>query len=181
MGSFSADTFSFDCFLTDNEIQTSELIFKTIFFSLFPILLNLISFFFFFSLYCKTYKPQKNRFIVVYIVSSIFLQPTILKLLFQNLICLKIDGESYLKSNLEENCNTNSYYLWFFVFFLFYKFIFKAIYCYLSYARNMDNDLPHFKSILFDKKPKEPSNYFNKSKNLFLYQWISRKILFLVT
>lgn len=111
-GSFSSDTFSFDCFLYDNDIKISEITFKTIFFSLFPIFLNLISFFFFSVLYFKNKKSQKNRFIVVYIVSSIFLQPAILKLLFQNLICLKIDDETYLKSNLEKNCDNSSYYLW---------------------------------------------------------------------
>ena len=133
-GSFSSDAFSFDCFLYDHEIKTSEIIFKTIFFSLFPIILNLVSFVFFYLLYWKTKKSQKNRFIVVYIVSSIFLQPAILKLLFQNLICMKIDDQSYLKSNLEENCNDSSYNLWlhiyfFILFFMFVGFMLLFIQC----------------------------------------------------
>lgn len=112
-GNLSSNTFSFECVLIDYNIQMRIPYFKTLFFSLLPIFMNVISSFILFLLYMRSGKSQRNRFVVILIVSSIFFQPTMIKILFENMTYINLEGENLLKSYLKQNFDDNSHQFWF--------------------------------------------------------------------
>ena len=114
-GGVSTQILSFDCLLQDYSIETESIYIQTILAVSLPFTIFLISIVAL-VLLClknkKTRKTQKTRFIVVVIVVSIFLQPSIIKTLFDNITCKQIDDSQYLKENFLIDCETNSQKTW---------------------------------------------------------------------
>lgn len=110
-GNFSQGI-SFQCSLYDFKIDLEDIYFKTIFLVALPFVIFMLAgaFLLFLGFYQK--KSQGSRFIVIIIVSSIFLQPNIIKTLFENLICTEANGKWFLKTNMDINCESSSYLLW---------------------------------------------------------------------
>lgn len=114
-GGVSTQILSFDCLLQDNNIETESIYIQTILAVSLPFAIFLISIIALILLCLKnkkTQKTQKTRFIVVVIVVSIFLQPSIIKTLFDNITCKQIDDSQYLKENFLINCETSSQKTW---------------------------------------------------------------------
>ena len=111
-GGVSTQILSFDCLLQDHNIETESIYIQTILAVGLPFAIFLISIFVLALIYWRKKKTQKIRFIVVVIVVSIFLQPSIVKTLFDNLTCKQIDGSRYLKANFLINCDTKTQETW---------------------------------------------------------------------
>lgn len=111
-GGVSANVVSVDCLVQDADIRTEPIYIQTFLFNLVPVLAFVIAFFILTIVYYMKQKSQKIRFVVVVIVTCIFLQPTLVKLLFDNLICKNIDGQSFLQEKLVLNCDEESYKQW---------------------------------------------------------------------
>lgn len=111
-GSVSTQVISLDCMVNDYDLNIEMIYASTVFSIILPFFCFFISFFALTTVYFLTKKSQKIRFIVIVIVGSIFLQPTIIKILFENLICKKINGISYLSSNLKIECDSDSHINW---------------------------------------------------------------------
>ena len=77
-----------------------------------PFAICLVSIIILVMLFRKQKEQQKNRCIVILIIVSIFFQPTIIKSLFDNIACEKIEGSQYLKANLLIDCNSDSQTTW---------------------------------------------------------------------
>ena len=104
-GGVSPSVVSVDCLVQDANLQTEPIYIQTFVFYLVPVLVFVIAFLILSVVYYMNHKSQKIRFVVVIIVTCIFLQPTLVKLLFDNLICKNIDGQSFLQKMLALNCN----------------------------------------------------------------------------
>ena len=111
-GGVSTQILSFDCLLQDNNIETESIYIQTILAVSLPFAIFLISILALLILYLKNKKTQKTRFIVVVIVVSIFLQPSIIKTLFENLTCKEIEDSSFLQIDMIIDCNSESKKLW---------------------------------------------------------------------
>lgn len=112
IGGVSTQLISFDCLLQDYQIDTEAIYIQTILTIFLPILIMAISLMFLGIFLLKTHRSQKIRLIVIFIVISIFLQPSTLKLLFDNLTCKEIESVLYLKSNMAIECNSDSHQKW---------------------------------------------------------------------
>ena len=75
------------------------------------------------------YMHRKNSFNMLFFTSVIiqfFLQPTVLKELSNPLLCVKIDGEYFIKSAMDVSCQDSSYKSWvIFHYFLFFQIFYK--------------------------------------------------------
>ena len=111
-GNFS-EGISFQCNLYDFHIRLEEIYFKTIFLSALPFVILFCSVSFLFMQKLLNKKPRWFRFFVILIVSSIFLQPNIIKVLAENLVCMEINKKLYLKANLDIDCRSSNYLLWY--------------------------------------------------------------------
>lgn len=111
-GNFSQGI-SFQCNLYNFDIQLEEIYFKTIFISILPFILVFTTGAILFAIKMSKRKPQFIRFVVILIVSSIFWQPNIIKISFDSLKCEEVDGELFLKANLNISCNSDKYFLWY--------------------------------------------------------------------
>ena len=111
-GSVSTQVISLDCMVNDYNINVETIYAETVFSIILPFFCFFISFVALSTVYLIRKKSQKIRFIVIVIVGSIFLQPTILKILFKNLVCKKINEISYLSANLKIKCDSDSHVNW---------------------------------------------------------------------
>ena len=127
MGGVSTQVLSVDCLLQDHGIETKAIYIQTLLILILPFAIFFFSLVFLIFLYLKQKKTQKIRFIVILIVVSIFLQPTIIKGLFDSLSCEQIENFQFLKVNRLIECNSNSHIQW--VFIKFMKNI-EKIYCF---------------------------------------------------
>lgn len=112
IGGVSTQLISFDCLLQDYQIDTEAIYIQTSLTIFLPILIMAISSMFLVLFLLKTHRSQKIRLIVIFIVISIFLQPSTLKLLFDNLTCKEIENVLYLKSNMAIECNSDAHQKW---------------------------------------------------------------------
>ena len=112
IGGVSTQILSFDCLLQDYNIMTESIYISTALTLIMPFAIFLVSMIVLGVIFMRKKKSQKIRFIVIVIVVSIFLQPSIIKTLFDNITCETIDDSSYLKANLLINCDTTSQKQW---------------------------------------------------------------------
>lgn len=98
--SFIGDLLSLDCILNDYNIKEKKLHIKTYFILIFPCWI-LLTFAIFLCVvkFCLK-KSQTNRFFIALIVISVFLQPTIIQILFDNLKYITLNNIAYLKKDL---------------------------------------------------------------------------------
>ena len=114
-GNLSDQAISFECLLFDYEISIKPVYFQTCFTILIPFTTYLLAFILLFLklvLFHKKRRELNTKFVVIVIVSSIFLQPNIIKVLYKNLICKKIDDDYLLTHNYSINCNSDSHSKW---------------------------------------------------------------------
>lgn len=113
MGSVSTQTVSLECILNDLEYNVESLYVETIFSILLPFITFFIALSSLIVLHFLTRRAkQTTRFIVIVIVASIFLQPTIVKMLYKNMICKKIDSDYFLSANLQIECESDDRNKW---------------------------------------------------------------------
>lgn len=112
IGGVSTQFLSFECLLQDYSIKNEPIYIKTIAVLTIPLITIIISLLFLIAIYLKKGKKQTIRFIVIFIVVSIFVQPSIIRVLFNNITCKDLEGEKYLNSNLLINCNSKSHLNW---------------------------------------------------------------------
>jgi len=112
IGGVSTQILSFDCLLQDYNINTKSIYIQTVLTIFLPYGVFLISMFILGLIYLYKRKSQLIRFIVIVIVVSIFLQPSIIKVLFDNLTCETIENSSYLVANMLINCNDEDKKTW---------------------------------------------------------------------
>lgn len=112
IGGVSNQILSVDCLLQHYNIQTESIYIQTVLTLIIPFAIFCVSMIILWVIYMKNKKPQTIRFIVIVIVVSIFLQPSIIKSLFDNITWEEIDGVSYLKADLLIDCDTNSQKEW---------------------------------------------------------------------
>ena len=103
-----------DCLLEDFNINRTPLFVETFFVINLPILIFFVASLFLLVLYIISKRSQMVRFVVIVIIVSIFLQPSIIKIIFDNLACKTIEEKSYLTANMTISCETNSYNYWVF-------------------------------------------------------------------
>lgn len=111
VGNFSQEI-SFQCDLYNFHIKLEEIYFKTIFICILPIFIFISSGAILLAIYLWQKKSQFARFVVIIIVSSIFLQPNIVNILLDSLICKEIENESLLKFDLHFDCYEESFLFW---------------------------------------------------------------------
>lgn len=111
-GGLSPQVISFDCVFDDHDINIYSLYAQTFVMSLLPLAIYVIAGVVLLVFFFTTRNPQMIRFIVVLIVVSLFLQPSIINTLFQNLSCRQIDNGNYLTKNLDISCDSDSYKNW---------------------------------------------------------------------
>ena len=138
-GGISAQAISVDCLMEDYQLDVVALYAQTLVISILPFFVYLVTLSILAFFYYKTKKSQNIRLVVVVIVVSIFMQPTILKMLFQNLQCKNIENDSYLIQDMQISCNESSHLSWvvFFVipFILFWALAYPMI-CILYLFQN---------------------------------------------
>ena len=118
MGGISTQVLSFDCLLHYHGIETKAIYIQTLFTLILPNVIFFFSFVFLSFIYLKQKKTQRIRFIVILVVVSIFLQPTIITILFDSLSCEKIESFHFLKANRLIDCNSDAHKQW--VFYMIY-------------------------------------------------------------
>ena len=109
------DVISLDCVLRDQHISISSIHMKALIIVIFPfatmgiiiLVLVLLSFI--------QKNTQKNRYFISLMVMSIFLQPTILQILFDNLSYTKINNVPYLTKNLIIKYDDEDHQKWVFL------------------------------------------------------------------
>lgn len=111
-GISSNQVISFDCILYGYDIQYQGLFVQTIFVSILPFGICFFSGIVLILNYMRTKKSQTIRFIIIVIISSIFLQPTIIKALFDNISCKSLDNGNFLVDDMGISCDTDSYNDW---------------------------------------------------------------------
>lgn len=124
VGNLSDQSISFECLLADYGISVQPIYFQTFFMILIPFITYLFSFILLYIkivIFHKNRKELSTKFIVILIVSSIFLQPNLIKFLYKNLICKKIDDDYLLIQNYNINCNSDTHSKWYFLLFYFFK------------------------------------------------------------
>lgn len=113
-GSVSTQTISFECLLHHYAIDIQPIYFETFFSIILPYLTFIFGFFIVrIFLFLKRKRRDSHRFVVIVIVSSIFLQPTIIKMLYKNLICKRINSQSMLTANLMIDCDASDHKKWY--------------------------------------------------------------------
>lgn len=145
----SSNVFSIDCLIFQYDIQGNTLHLKAIFSSFlllfsFLIFLTIISFKFAISHY-----SYFTKIILAFFIISMFLHPIIIQSLFENLICIDIDGNRLLEKQLNLECDSSNHMLWVlnFSFFLNNYFSIDLLFCY-SITLLMVDYLPIWNFIL---------------------------------
>ena len=111
-GGISAQAISVDCLLEDYHLDIVSLYAQTVVISILPFFVYVVTLTILGFIYFKTKKSQTIRLVVIVIVVSIFLQPSILKMLFDNLQCKNIENSSFLIQNMAVSCDEDSYTSW---------------------------------------------------------------------
>lgn len=111
-GGLSTQEISLDCVLENYNINISSLYAQTIIMSFLPLIIYVIAGVVLFLNFISTKNSQIVRMVVVVIVVSLFMQPSIITTLFNNLSCTKMDNASYLVKNMEISCDSDSYHNW---------------------------------------------------------------------
>lgn len=114
-GSISRKTISIDCILNDYNINVKSIYVQTSFSIMLPFLSYLIALLILVVQYLfgnRKIKRLITQFIVIIIVSSIFLQPNNIESLFENLVCKNLDQKDYLLSDMSIDCNEKNHKKW---------------------------------------------------------------------
>lgn len=123
-GSVSTQAISLDCILNDFEFKIESLYAQTIFGLSLPLLTMFFARIIIGFIHILTENSrQTTRFIVIVIVSCIFLQPAIIKILYANISCKKIEESMYLKANFKIRCDSDAREQWLILFLLLFKYI----------------------------------------------------------
>lgn len=99
-GSAAGDIISLDCLIKDYNLEINNIHLKSIVVIIFTILIIFFFGMILLIIRLKTKNNQRNRFFIICIIISIFLQPTILQILFDNLNYTNLNNTSYLTKNL---------------------------------------------------------------------------------
>jgi hypothetical protein len=113
--SVTNEVLSFDCIIHDYEIQQEPIHIKAMIGVIMPFVMFFAIFVMFLLNFLKTGKSQKNRIIMSLVVLCIFLQPSVLKQLFDNLNCKRIGDEIFLTKQMNLKCNDDSHQKWVFI------------------------------------------------------------------
>lgn len=112
-GNISRKTVSIDCLLNNYNLNIKSIYVQTSFSIIFPFLSYLIALLIL-LLKLRSRKIQSlfTEFIVIVIVSSIFLQPNIIESIFESIVCKKLDQTDYLLSDMSIYCNEKNHQQW---------------------------------------------------------------------
>lgn len=109
----SGEVISLECVLEDQRIRISPLHVKALLVILFPfVLMGFFTLVLSVSKILKKKKSKLNQIFIAFIVMSIFIQPTILQILFDNLNYTKLNGVSYLTKNLKIRADDEEHTRW---------------------------------------------------------------------
>ena len=117
IGGVSTQLISFECLLQDYDINSESIYVQTLLILMLPFVVFLVALVILAGIVLikkGDKKRQQIRFIAILIIVCIFLQPSIIKSLFDNLTCQNIDGKNYLKANMMIDCNDDSQLKWVF-------------------------------------------------------------------
>lgn len=120
-GGISTQVISIDCLLNDYDLSIVPLYGQTFILSVLPFVIYISAAVVLFVITIFKRKNQGIRFVVVVIVVSVFLQPSIIKILFDNLSCKTIDQNSYLTQDMSIECDSDSHMTWVKFLFLHYR------------------------------------------------------------
>lgn len=154
-GGVSTEALSLECFLQDQNILTNVIYVQTLLKLILPFAICFVSIIILIQRFRKERKKQINRSIVVLIIVSIFFQPSIIKSLFDNVTCEKIEENLYLKTDLLIDCESDSQQKWVNYIFLFSFKKFLEWNRDLSLHGVLDINLSWNLSILYDLSQKE--------------------------
>lgn len=116
-GGISTQVISIDCLLHDYNLDIVALYGQTLILSVLPFVIYIAAAVVLLMISIFKKKNQGIRFVVVVIVVSVFLQPSIIKILFDNLSCKSIDKHSYLTQDMSIECDSDSHRTWVILFF----------------------------------------------------------------
>ena len=108
----ATDILSIDCISDNYKFPVSKLHIKTILTLAFPFVLISFMFSIFLIFQIITRKSQINRVYISFIITSNFLQPTILKVLFDNLSYTSLNNIPYLTKELNYRFDDASHIQW---------------------------------------------------------------------
>lgn len=111
-GGISTQVISIDCLLNDYQLDVVALYGQTLIISVLPFIIYIAAAIVLGMIYLFKKKGQSIRFIVIVIVTSVFLQPNIIKILFDNLSCKTFDNNSYLTHDMSISCDSDSHITW---------------------------------------------------------------------
>lgn len=111
-GGLSTQVVSIDCLINDYNLNIVALYGQTLILCVLPFVIQISAAVIFFVIFILKRKNQRIRFIVVVIVVNVFLQPSIIKILFENLSCKNIDEHSYLTQDMSISCDSDSHKTW---------------------------------------------------------------------
>ena len=113
MGTFSTQLFSFDCLISDFDLNINAIYLKAIASLIIYIgFLLLASSFFGIRHILMKKRKENNHLIIATIVLSIMIQPTSIKDTSDILNCIGIQDESYLVQEMSIQCYTTEHYKW---------------------------------------------------------------------
>ena len=112
IGGVSTQVISLDCLLQDYQIEIQSIYIQTILNIMMPFNIVFIAGFILTILLIKKREFRGIRMIIVTIVVSIFLQPPIIKSLFDNLKCITIEKQNLLYVNMLIDCDSNEHKKW---------------------------------------------------------------------
>lgn len=112
VASVTNEVLSFDCIIYDYQIKQDPIHIKALIGVMLPVIIFFAISNIFLLNYFKSGKSQKNRIIMSLVVMCIFLQPSILKQLFDNLNCKQIGTENFLSKQMNLRCDDDSHKRW---------------------------------------------------------------------
>ena len=115
IGGVSTQIISFDCLLQNYKIKIEPVYIQTLLTLFLPFGIFFITLAILLLLFIVKRRSQLIRFIVTIVVVSIFLQPPIIKALFDNLICKQIENNQVLQIDMTIDCNSDGHYKWVFI------------------------------------------------------------------
>ena len=128
IGGASIHILSLDCLLQNYHIETEPIYIQTMFILSIPFIIFFGAIIIFAIIsWIKKY-VQKAHIVNTFIIISVFFQPSIIKLLFDNIDCEEIEDIEYLESNMKIECYSNYHIKWVISLFLFFHFIIYNFY-----------------------------------------------------
>ena len=144
----TANVISLDCILQNYNIKEKSIHVKSLIAVLFPFVILLLIIGILVILKLITKRAQTHRIFISFIVMSIFLQPSIIQQLFDNLNYITLNNVSYLTKNLTTRYDDGSHQKWVFKFYYIINyFIFLGIFSCDPFFDFLDNYLSW---LLFD-------------------------------